>query len=48
MDAAGAATTIHPMPSTPDLAPRRVHLLQTGAFRLDGGGMFGLVPKTMW
>ena len=36
------------MPSTPDLAPRRVHLLQTGAFRLDGGGMFGLVPKTMW
>lgn len=22
--------------------------LTTGAFRLDGGGMFGLIPKTMW
>jgi len=23
-------------------------LLRAGAFRLDGGGMFGLVPRTMW
>ena len=23
-------------------------LLRAGAFRLDGGGMFGVVPKTMW
>ncbi len=22
--------------------------LRTGSFRLDGGGMFGLIPKTMW
>jgi glyoxylase-like metal-dependent hydrolase (beta-lactamase superfamily II) len=26
----------------------RTHFLTTGAFRLDGGGMFGLIPKTMW
>ena len=26
----------------------RVEPLRTGAFRLDGGGMFGLIPKTMW
>jgi glyoxylase-like metal-dependent hydrolase (beta-lactamase superfamily II) len=26
----------------------RVTPLRTGAFRLDGGGMFGLIPKTMW
>ncbi|MHC4217791.1 MAG: MBL fold metallo-hydrolase [Planctomycetota bacterium] len=23
-------------------------LMRAGAFRLDGGGMFGVVPKTMW
>ena len=26
----------------------RVEPLCTGSFRLDGGGMFGLIPKTMW
>jgi glyoxylase-like metal-dependent hydrolase (beta-lactamase superfamily II) len=26
----------------------RLRFLATGAFRLDGGGMFGLIPKTMW
>ena len=26
----------------------RLEPLRTGAFRLDGGGMFGLIPKTMW
>ena len=26
----------------------RVEALRTGAFRLDGGGMFGLIPKPMW
>ena len=26
----------------------RVEPLRTGSFRLDGGGMFGLIPKTMW
>src|SRR3989304_376648 len=23
-------------------------LLRAGAFRLDGGGMFGVIPKSMW
>ena len=26
----------------------RLEPLRTGAFRLDGGGMFGLIPKPMW
>ena len=26
----------------------RITPLRTGSFRLDGGGMFGLIPKTMW
>ncbi len=26
----------------------RVTPLRAGAFRLDGGGMFGLIPKTIW
>jgi glyoxylase-like metal-dependent hydrolase (beta-lactamase superfamily II) len=29
-------------------APHRITPLLTGAFRLDGGGMFGLIPKSMW
>jgi len=24
------------------------HLLRAGSFRLDGGGMFGVIPKTIW
>jgi methylmalonyl-CoA epimerase len=38
-----------------DLTPRRIALgnlqlttLHDGGFRLDGGAMFGVVPKTMW
>jgi len=30
------------------MTPSRLRFLTTGAFRLDGGGMFGLIPKTMW
>jgi glyoxylase-like metal-dependent hydrolase (beta-lactamase superfamily II) len=26
----------------------KVHLIQTGLFRLDGGAMFGVVPKPLW
>jgi len=26
----------------------RITPLRTGSFRLDGGGMFGLIPKSMW
>jgi glyoxylase-like metal-dependent hydrolase (beta-lactamase superfamily II) len=29
-------------------SPHRITPLRTGAFRLDGGGMFGLIPKSMW
>lgn len=29
-------------------ARHRITPLRTGSFRLDGGGMFGLIPKTMW
>ena len=33
----------------PDATPiSRIEPLRTGAFRLDGGGMFGLIPKAMW
>ena len=38
------------LPAVPlrSLTITRISPLQTGAFRLDGGGMFGLIPKTMW
>jgi glyoxylase-like metal-dependent hydrolase (beta-lactamase superfamily II) len=26
----------------------KVHVVNTGLFKLDGGAMFGVVPKTMW
>lgn len=26
----------------------RIHSIETGKFKLDGGAMFGVVPKTMW
>lgn len=26
----------------------RLHKIETGLFKLDGGAMFGVVPKTMW
>jgi glyoxylase-like metal-dependent hydrolase (beta-lactamase superfamily II) len=26
----------------------KIHVLNTGYFRLDGGAMFGVVPKTIW
>ena len=25
-----------------------VHTINTGLFKLDGGAMFGVVPKSMW
>jgi len=36
--------------SIPSLAigPYRVHFLSGGRFRLDGGAMFGVVPKAIW
>ncbi|MBP9055677.1 MAG: MBL fold metallo-hydrolase, partial [Saprospiraceae bacterium] len=26
----------------------KLHVLETGKFKLDGGAMFGVVPKRMW
>jgi glyoxylase-like metal-dependent hydrolase (beta-lactamase superfamily II) len=26
----------------------RVHIIETGKFKLDGGAMFGVVPKKLW
>ena len=26
----------------------KIHSLNTGNFKLDGGAMFGVVPKTLW
>ena len=26
----------------------KLHVLNTGFFKLDGGAMFGVVPRTMW
>lgn len=30
------------------LGPYKVHFVSGGRFRLDGGAMFGVVPKTLW
>jgi glyoxylase-like metal-dependent hydrolase (beta-lactamase superfamily II) len=35
-------------PALPGRHAWRVTPLRAGGFRLDGGGMFGLIPKTMW
>lgn len=26
----------------------KIHKIETGYFKLDGGAMFGVVPKTLW
>ncbi|MCF8221449.1 MAG: MBL fold metallo-hydrolase, partial [Cryomorphaceae bacterium] len=26
----------------------KIHVIETGLFKLDGGAMFGVVPKTLW
>ena len=26
----------------------KLHTIETGHFKLDGGAMFGVVPKTLW
>ena len=37
-----------PLVQSRDVGPIRVHALQAGLQRLDGGAMFGVVPKTLW
>ena len=31
-----------------NLGPYTLHSIETGTFALDGGAMFGIVPKTLW
>src|SRR5882672_4173375 len=31
-----------------EIGPYKVHYLSGGRFRLDGGAMFGVVPKVLW
>lgn len=31
-----------------NLGPFTLHVIETGRFKLDGGAMFGVVPKTLW
>lgn len=37
-----------PLHQTITLGALRIHVLEGGALRLDGGAMFGVVPKTLW
>ncbi len=32
----------------PDIGPYTIYALETGRFGLDGGAMFGIVPKPLW
>lgn len=34
--------------STTRIGPFSLYTIETGRFRLDGGAMFGVVPKTLW
>jgi glyoxylase-like metal-dependent hydrolase (beta-lactamase superfamily II) len=38
----------HPLLETRTLGRWRIHALQAGGQQLDGGAMFGVVPKTLW
>ena len=31
-----------------ELGALRIHIVSDGGFKLDGGTMFGVVPKTLW
>lgn len=46
--ARGAAGTAMNLPRVIDLGDLSVTLLAGGRFRLDGGAMFGIIPKTLW
>ncbi len=34
--------------SKTEFGPFTLYTIETGRFRLDGGAMFGVVPKTLW
>jgi glyoxylase-like metal-dependent hydrolase (beta-lactamase superfamily II) len=41
-------TTLAPLVETISVGRLRVHMLQAGGQKLDGGAMFGVVPKPLW
>jgi glyoxylase-like metal-dependent hydrolase (beta-lactamase superfamily II) len=45
---AGAAAAGAPLVRTTTIGSLRVHTLEAGTQRLDGGAMFGVVPKPLW
>jgi glyoxylase-like metal-dependent hydrolase (beta-lactamase superfamily II) len=45
--ASSAPPAAVPIPSI-TIGPYTVHFVSGGRFRLDGGAMFGVVPKTLW
>ena len=45
-DARAAAGRV--APASLQIGPYKVHFLSGGRFRLDGGAMFGVVPKVLW
>ena len=38
----------HPLVQSTTVGDLRVHAIQAGGQRLDGGAMFGVVPKPLW
>jgi glyoxylase-like metal-dependent hydrolase (beta-lactamase superfamily II) len=40
--------SVEPLVETRQLGRCRVHAIQAGGQKLDGGAMFGVVPKTLW
>lgn len=36
------------VPFMPQIGPYTLHTIETGRFKLDGGAMFGIVPKPLW
>src|SRR6478752_5213305 len=41
-------TTLAPLVDTLTVGKLRVHTIQAGGQKLDGGAMFGVVPKPLW
>lgn len=47
-NAAQRATHIESIAGPSRIGPYEIHTIETGSFGLDGGAMFGIVPKTIW
>jgi DNA polymerase III epsilon subunit-like protein len=44
----GMTTMLAPLVDTLNVGRVRVHTIQAGGQKLDGGAMFGVVPKPLW